>query len=136
MLVINAVPSCCLPSAAANTTLKYYDLVPGKGDPIVPGATVTVHYDCIFRGLYVVSSRSARLLGGNRTIAEPFTFVVGQPVSGVAVKKIDDGANAMFAGTGGPKPPPALSTAVIGMKPGGKVSVEYRKLCCCGSVYV
>lgn len=29
-----------------------------------------VHYDCIYRGLDVVSSRSARLLGGNRTVAE------------------------------------------------------------------
>lgn len=29
-----------------------------------------VHYDCLYRGLDVVSSRSARLLGGNRTIAE------------------------------------------------------------------
>lgn len=31
---------------------------------------VQVHYDCKFRGLDVVSSRSARLLGGNRTLAE------------------------------------------------------------------
>jgi hypothetical protein len=29
-----------------------------------------VHYDCLFRGIDAVSSRSARLLGGNRTIAE------------------------------------------------------------------
>ncbi len=32
--------------------------------------TSQVHYDCIYRGIDVVSSRSARLLGGNRTIAE------------------------------------------------------------------
>lgn len=29
-----------------------------------------VHYDCTFRGIDAVSSRSARLLGGNRVIAE------------------------------------------------------------------
>lgn len=29
-----------------------------------------VHFDCKFRGIDVVSSRSARLLGGNRSIAE------------------------------------------------------------------
>lgn len=29
-----------------------------------------VHFDCIYRGVNVVSSRQARLLGGNRTISE------------------------------------------------------------------
>lgn len=54
---------------------------------------------------------------------QPFEFVVGQPVSGSQAKKSDAGsAGGLFVGGGGPKPPPALSTAVIGMKPGGKVS--------------
>lgn len=29
-----------------------------------------VHFDCIYKGINVVSSRQARLLGGNRTISE------------------------------------------------------------------
>ena len=75
----------------------------------------------MFRGIDVVSSRSARLLGGNRTIAEPFEFIAGLPVSAQPVKKMNDSAGGLFAGTSGPKPPPALSTAVLGMKRGGKV---------------
>ena len=42
-------------------------------------------------------------------------------MAGAAVKKITDTANGLFAGSGGPKPPPALSSAVLGMKIGGKV---------------
>ena len=53
---------------------------------------------------------------------QPFEFVVGQPVSSVGVKKINDSANGLFSGQAGVKPPPALSTAVVGMKLGGKVS--------------
>lgn len=53
---------------------------------------------------------------------QPYEFVVGQPVSQVGVKKINDSANGLFSGQSGVKPPPALSTAVIGMKPGGKVA--------------
>ena len=75
----------------------------------------------MFRGIDVVSSRSARLLGGNRTIAEPFEFIAGLPVSAQPVKKMNDSAGGLFAGTSGPKPPPALSTAVLGMRRGGKV---------------
>lgn len=54
---------------------------------------------------------------------QPFEFVAGQPVSGAGVRKINDGANGLFTGTGGPKPPVALSRAVLGMKKGGKVRV-------------
>ena len=74
----------------------------------------------MFRGLDVVSSRSARLLGGNRTIAEPFEFIAGEQVTAQAVKKISDSAGGLFSGSSGPRPPPALSTAVLGMKRGGK----------------
>ena len=52
---------------------------------------------------------------------QPFEFSVGEPVSSVGVKKINDSANGLFSGQSGVKPPPALSTAVIGMKTGGKV---------------
>jgi len=53
--------------------------------------------------------------------AQPFEFVAGESVT-VSYKKAGDTAGGLFAGGSGPKPPPALSTAVIGMKPGGRVS--------------
>jgi hypothetical protein len=55
------------------------------------------------------------------TPAQPFEFVAGERVSGLGVKKISEGANGLFAGSGGPTPPPALSRAVLGMRKGGKV---------------
>lgn len=81
----------------------------------------------LYKGLDVASSRAARLLGGNRTIAEPFQFVAGQPTGGNSVRKINDAANGLFSGQGGPEPPVCLSTAVIGMKRGGKRSVLVDK---------
>jgi peptidylprolyl isomerase len=175
---------------------------------------VQVHFDCRFRGIDAVSSRYARTLGGNRTIAEvrrehllaaaaaaaakehklaaavipaawpsccyhrdtqqllskqpaaragwqactaeqgsrqpalpcpplqltsvyalsmrcrhclplssnpqPLEFTAGQQVN-LYAKKMNDTAGGLFAGGSGPKPPPAISTAVIGMKPGGRV---------------
>jgi hypothetical protein len=52
---------------------------------------------------------------------QPFEFIAGQAVSNRA-RKIDDSAGGLFSGVGGPKPPQALSTAVLGMKTGGKAS--------------
>jgi peptidylprolyl isomerase len=103
--------------------LKYYDLSQGTGQEIKPGTQLKVHFDCLYKGIDVVSSRSARLLGGNRTIAEPFEFVAGESISASSIKKINDSANGLFSGQGGPRPPPALSTGVLGMKVGGKRSV-------------
>jgi peptidylprolyl isomerase len=42
------------------------------------GAGAQLHYDCKYRGLLALSSREARLLGGNRTIAEPFEMNYGR----------------------------------------------------------
>lgn len=106
-----------------NESLRFYDLAVGSGNEVKPGTLVTVHFDCVYKGIDVVSSRSARLLGGNRSIAQPFQFVAGEIVSGAGIKKINDSANGLFAGQGGPKPPPALGTAVVGMKVGGRRSV-------------
>ena len=61
---------------------------------------------------------------------QPFEFVVGQPVAAVGVKKISDSANGLFSGQGGVKPPPALSTAVVGMKTGGKVFYSSHSYIC------
>ena len=60
---------------------------------------------------------------------QPFEFSVGEPVSSVGVKKINDSANGLFSGQSGVKPPPALSTAVIGMKTGGKVLSYSHNAC-------
>ncbi len=120
------------PSAAASGAytpdpaggFSFLDTTPGRaGPPIAAGDTVTVHFDSLFRGIDVASSRSARLLGGNRTIAEPFVFVAGAPVDATSRAKapVGDSAGGLFSGASGPEPPPALSTAVIGMRSGGKV---------------
>ena len=84
---------------------------------------MTVHFDAMFKGIDVVSSRSARLLGGNRTIAEPFQFYAGQPVSEKKAKPVGDSAGGLFSGQSGPRPPAAMSPAVLGMRVGGKRSV-------------
>jgi hypothetical protein len=76
----------------------------------------------MYRGIDAVSSRYARTLGGNRTVAEPLEFVVGEFVTGAALKQAGDSAGGLFSGTAGPKPPQAISKAVVGMKPGGRVS--------------
>lgn len=84
---------------------------------------IQVHYDCKYRGIDVVSSRAARLLGGNRIIAEPLDFVAGESIV-VTTPRLDDrGGGGLYSGASGPKPPPALSTAVFGMKKGGRRSV-------------
>lgn len=63
---------------APHDGLKIYDLVEGAGARVEKGASLTVHYDCKYKGLIAVSSREARLLGGNRTIAEAFQFTYGK----------------------------------------------------------
>nr|AEZ49871.1 FK506 binding protein [Dunaliella salina] len=106
--------------------LRIVELEEGSGNErIKAGDKATVHYDCTFRGIDAVSSRAARLLGGNRIIAEPYEFVVGEPVLGMALKKVDadTGGGGLFSGGSGPQPPQALSKAPIGMKRGGKRSV-------------
>lgn len=54
----------------AGDGLRFLDLSVGSGDEVSAGKKVTVHFDCIYKGIDVVSSRQARLLGGNRTISE------------------------------------------------------------------
>ena len=53
---------------------------------------------------------------------QPLTFTAGKEVS-LTEKAAGETAGGLFSGQSGPKPPPALSKAVIGMKPGGKRSV-------------
>lgn len=104
--------------------LKFYDLEEGTGSGIEAGDKVLVHFDCYIGKVDVVSSRYSALLGKNEVIPEPFGFIAGKPVGQRKAKKADGGGgNAAFSGQSGPKPPPALSTAVLGMKKGGRRSV-------------
>ena len=52
---------------------------------------------------------------------QPFEFTAAEKVQEQKAK-VTDSAGGLFSGAGGPKPPPAISSAVLGMKPGGKVS--------------
>jgi len=62
----------------AHAGVKFYDIAKGGGDLLEPGKTAVVHYTCRYRGLTAVSSREARTLGGNRTVAEPLEFKFGK----------------------------------------------------------
>ena len=106
--------------------LRIYEVRGGEAgssssSSVEAGDTVTVHFDVLYRGLDVASSRSARLLGANRTIAEPYSFVAGGPVGALSPRRPagEGGGGGLFSGAGGPEPPPALSTAVLGMRAGG-----------------
>jgi peptidylprolyl isomerase len=102
--------------------LRYYDLDAGRGQPVAKGDQATVHFDCVYRGIDAVSSRYARTLGGNRTVAEPFSLNAGFPLPTQAERMAASGSGGggLFAGGTGPQPPPALATAVLGMRPGGR----------------
>lgn len=51
--------------------LRFYDLLEGQGTKVVAqGDRVLVHFDCLYKSLDVVSTRAARLLAGNRVVAE------------------------------------------------------------------
>jgi peptidylprolyl isomerase len=104
--------------------LRYYDLEAGRASSraVAKGDQATVHFDCVYRGVDAVSSRYARTLGGNRTVAEPFSFSAGVPLPTQAERMAASGSGGggLFAGGTGPQPPPALATAVLGMRPGGR----------------
>ena len=53
---------------------------------------------------------------------QPLEFKAGQEVIGGDKQPLGESAGGLFSGASGPKPPPALSQAVMGMKPGGKVT--------------
>uniref|UniRef100_A0A0D3EZU3 peptidylprolyl isomerase n=1 Tax=Oryza barthii TaxID=65489 RepID=A0A0D3EZU3_9ORYZ len=100
--------------------LKYYDLVEGKGPTAEKGSTVQVHFDCIYRGITAVSSREAKLLAGNRSIAQPYEFSVGSLPGKERKREFVDSANGLYSAQASPKPPAAMYTITEGMKVGGK----------------
>ena len=63
---------------APHAGVKYYDVQKGQGEKLEAGQTAVLHYTCRYRGLTAVSSREARTLGGNRTIAEPLELKYGK----------------------------------------------------------
>ncbi|KAL5557687.1 hypothetical protein UlMin_033898 [Ulmus minor] len=103
--------------------LKYYDLVEGKGPVAEKGSTVQVHFDCMYRGITAVSSRESKLLAGNRSIAQPYEFKVGDPPGKERKREFVDNPNGLFSAQAAPKPPPALYSVTQGMKLGGKRTV-------------
>ncbi|PON33098.1 Peptidyl-prolyl cis-trans isomerase, FKBP-type [Parasponia andersonii] len=103
--------------------LKYYDVVDGKGQVAEKGSTVQVHFDCMYRGITAVSSRESKLLAGNRIIAQPYEFKVGDPPGKERKRDFVDNPNGLFSAQAAPKPPPALYFVTEGMKVGGKRTV-------------
>ncbi|XP_004952123.1 peptidyl-prolyl cis-trans isomerase FKBP18, chloroplastic isoform X3 [Setaria italica] len=100
--------------------LKYYDLIEGKGPTAEKGSAVQVHFDCIYRGITAVSSRESKLLAGNRSIAQPYEFIVGSPPGKERKRDFTDNANGLYSAQAAPKPPAAMYTITEGMKVGGK----------------
>lgn len=68
------------------TALLSISLAPSQGcrsSSAAQACLAQVHFDCLYKGIDVASSRSARLLGGNRTIAEVHTFCSCPPILGI-----------------------------------------------------
>ncbi|CAM6046770.1 unnamed protein product [Sphagnum compactum] len=103
--------------------LKFYDINPGGGPVAEKGETVVVHFDCIYRSITAVSSRESKILAGNRTIAQPYEFIVGSTPGKERKREFVDNANGLFSAQASPKPPPALYTITEGMRVGGKRTV-------------
>ncbi|XP_047955099.1 peptidyl-prolyl cis-trans isomerase FKBP18, chloroplastic [Salvia hispanica] len=103
--------------------LKYYDLVQGKGPVAEKGSTVQVHFDCLYRGITAVSSRESKLLAGNRSIAQPYTFQVGAVPGKERKREFVDNPNGLFSAQAAPKPPKAMYVVTEGMRVGGKRTV-------------
>ncbi|CAA7391211.1 unnamed protein product [Spirodela intermedia] len=103
--------------------LKYYDLLEGNGPIAEKGATVQVHFDCIYRGITAVSSRESKLLAGNRIIAQPYEFTIGSTPGKERKRDFADNANGLFSAQAAPKPPAAMYKITEGMRVGGKRTV-------------
>ncbi|GMP44435.1 hypothetical protein CsSME_00013366 [Camellia sinensis var. sinensis] len=91
-----------------------------KGPAAQKGSTVQVHFDCLYRGVTVVSSRESKLLAGNRSIAQPYEFKVGAPAGKERKREFVDNPNGLFSAQASPKPPAAMYLVTEGMKVGGK----------------
>lgn len=63
--------------AESHVGVKYFDTQLGGGERLEMGKVAVVHFTCRYRGLTALSTREARTLGGNRTIAEPMEFTYG-----------------------------------------------------------
>lgn len=168
------VPCCrCIPSQTSGLMPSWPNSLLAKQHCAAPHCVVCclgqVHFDCLYKGLDVASSRAARLLGGNRTVSEvchyqsrlhhpiqvfqlagsgsqqapcgwaksillvpdlclwsqPLEFVAGNSLFASDTKEdVGERAGGLYAGASGPKPPPVLGSAVVGMRKGGKVPLS------------
>ncbi|XP_042011607.1 peptidyl-prolyl cis-trans isomerase FKBP18, chloroplastic-like isoform X2 [Salvia splendens] len=82
-----------------------------------------VHFDCLYRGITAVSSRESKLLAGNRSIAQPYTFQVGAVPGKERKREFVDNPNGLFSAQAAPKPPKAMYVVTEGMRVGGKRTV-------------
>ncbi|XP_047322553.1 peptidyl-prolyl cis-trans isomerase FKBP18, chloroplastic [Impatiens glandulifera] len=103
--------------------LKYYDIEKGKGPIAENGSSVEVHFDCVYRGITVISTRESKLLAGNRSISQAYEFKVGSPPGKERKRDFVDNPNGLFSAQAAPKPPPAMYSIIEGMKVGGKRTV-------------
>ncbi|KAL1540636.1 Peptidyl-prolyl cis-trans isomerase fkbp18, chloroplastic, variant 2 [Salvia divinorum] len=94
-----------------------------KGPVAEKGSTVQVHFDCLYRGITAVSSRESKLLAGNRSIAQPYTFQVGAVPGKERKREFVDNPNGLFSAQAAPKPPKAMYVVTEGMRVGGKRTV-------------
>jgi len=105
------------------------DVGPATAPVVAAGDRVECHYDVRFRGVTALSSRAARTLGANRTVAEPFLLTAGGNIKSPPPKKAREGkpgsggSDSLYSGYRGPDPPQALAWAVLGMRRGGTRSV-------------
>ena len=58
--------------------VQFVDSRVGDWKEIKSGSLATIHFDVKLRGLTVLSTRTARTLGGNRTVSEPMQFSYGK----------------------------------------------------------
>mmetsp|Transcript_7986 Transcript_7986/g.29185 ORF Transcript_7986/g.29185 Transcript_7986/m.29185 type:complete len:348 (-) Transcript_7986:845-1888(-) len=95
--------------------VKFFDVRAGSGNVLDVDMVAVLHYTCRYRGLTAVSSREARTLGGNRTIAEPLMFRYGTLPSeyGAAL----------------------VRKSVIGIGAEVRMDPELRQLCVVSTVY-
>lgn len=108
----------------AATGFFYYDLEEGQGRAKEEGELVKLHFDCRYRGIDAVSSRSAQLLAGNRVVSQPLELKVGDTAEDRKKKRAGDRAGGLYSGSSGPDAPPALYHMVKGMKVGGRRLVK------------
>ncbi|MCJ1422129.1 hypothetical protein MMC29_000008 [Sticta canariensis] len=125
----------CLPPAkptliqalTAGDGSKAYDLTQGSGSAVKAGSKVKACCYIVFWSAGQPTPEQTRALAQSTDqcmlAVQPLEFVAGKLVTNGDLSKDIDQAGGLYSGIPGPKPPPVLGTAVVGMKKGGKRSV-------------